>query len=194
MRIIAGKLKGRRLVSFNADHIRPTTDRVKESIFNKIQFLIDGSRVLDLFSGTGNLAIESYSRGACHVTAVEKNPKSIQIIKKNLEALNILREIDVVTSDVFSFLSNYKGEAFDIVLIDPPFTEKLSHEILKKIGSSKVLNESTQIIIESAKGETVETNYLNLKFLDQRSFGDKKVSFFTFEKDQKTTVGCEEKI
>ncbi len=194
MRIIAGKLKGRRLVNFNADHIRPTTDRVKESIFNKIQFLIEGSRVLDLFSGTGNLAIESYSRGASHVTAVEKNPKSIQIIKKNLEAFKISREIEVVSSDVFNYLSTYKGEAFDIVLIDPPFTEKLSHELLKKIGSSNVLNQTTQIIIESAKGESVEKNYLNLKFLDQRSFGDKKVSFFTFEQDQKANESCEEKL
>ena len=100
MRVISGKYKGRELVSFKADHIRPTTDRVKESIFNKLQSHIAGARVLDLFSGTGSLAIEAISREAESVTAVEMNKKSIEIIKKNLQLLKIT-EIEVLGQDVF---------------------------------------------------------------------------------------------
>ena len=84
MRIIGGKYKGLYLTNFKADHIRPTTDRVKESMFNILQAQIEDARVLDLFSGTGNLGIEAISRGARHVTFVEKNKKSIQILKENI--------------------------------------------------------------------------------------------------------------
>ena len=80
MRIIGGRFSGRRLVSFTAEHIRPTTDRVKESLFNKLAAYWDGARVLDLFSGTGNLTIEAISWGADSVESVELNPKSISIM------------------------------------------------------------------------------------------------------------------
>ncbi len=82
MRIISGKFKGRQLVSFQADNIRPTTDRVKETLFNKLMAYVDGARVLDLFSGTGNLAIECISRGAAHVDLVENHRKVLRSSKK----------------------------------------------------------------------------------------------------------------
>ena len=109
MRIIAGRFRGHQLVSFNADHIRPTTDRVKESIFNKLQNDVPGGRVLDLFSGTGNLAIESLSRGAESVVAVEMSKKSLAIIRKNLEKLGIKGEIQVVGDDVLSTFAATTG-------------------------------------------------------------------------------------
>src|SRR4051812_43364744 len=116
MRIIGGKFKGRNLVSFKADHIRPTTDRVKESIFNKLQNDIPGGRVLDLFSGTGNLAIEALSRGADYVIAVELNRKSLMIIRENLEILGIKNEIEVVGDDVLKYVRKYTGPPFDVIL------------------------------------------------------------------------------
>ena len=181
MRIIAGKLKGRKLIAFSAKHIRPTTDRVKESIFNKLQADMPDARVLDLFSGTGNLAIESYSRGANYVEAVEKNPKSIKIIKQNLETLSISEGIKVLSMDVLKYLQNYDGEPFDILLIDPPFTQALSHSVLELLGNSKALKTGTQVVIESAMAERVDEEYPGLKLLDQKNFGDKKVTFFIGE-------------
>ncbi len=181
MRIISGKLRGRRLVAFSAKHIRPTTDRVKETIFNKLQAELPGARVLDLFSGTGNLAIESYSRGASYIEAVEKSPKSVKIIKKNLEEFQIVGEINVITSDVLKYLKGYVGEAFDIIIIDPPFTQKLSHSILSAIGSSKALSNDSLVVIESAMSEQVEDEYQNLKFLDRKNYGDKKLTFYQGE-------------
>ena len=91
MRIISGKFKGRVLVSFEASNIRPTMDRVKETLFNKWMRHVEDARVLDLFAGTGNLGLEALSRGALHVSFVEKNLKSIQIVKKNIELLKIDR-------------------------------------------------------------------------------------------------------
>jgi 16S rRNA (guanine966-N2)-methyltransferase len=182
MRIIAGKFKGRRLVDFKADHIRPTTDRVKESLFNILYPYIEDSRILDLFSGTGNLAIEAVSRGAQYVEAVEMNRDSLSIMKQNIELLDIKEGLKCVQRDVFKYLNHYSGEAFDLILVDPPFTQKLSHSILQIIGNSQVCKNQTRIAIESAKQETVEQTYPHLNFLDQRLFGDKKLTFFEVHK------------
>ncbi|MCB9024998.1 MAG: 16S rRNA (guanine(966)-N(2))-methyltransferase RsmD [Bdellovibrionaceae bacterium] len=178
MRIISGILKGRRLVAFSAQHIRPTTDRVKETIFNKLQGDISGSRVLDLFSGTGNLAIESYSRGANYTEAVEMHPQSVKIIKQNLDNLKITDKIQLVVMDVLKYLQRYQGESFDIILVDPPFTKVLSHSVLEILGDSRAVKPGTIVVIESAKAERVDNNYSGLIFLEQKSFGDKKVTFW----------------
>ncbi|MBV2168980.1 MAG: 16S rRNA (guanine(966)-N(2))-methyltransferase RsmD, partial [Bdellovibrio sp.] len=125
MRIIAGKYRGHQLVAFKADHIRPTTDRVKETLFNKLQFQIEGAKVVDLFCGTGNLGIEALSREASFCTFVEKNPKSLTITRQNLEKLKVpTSQYKIINMDVLGFLKAYQGEPFDIVFADPPFTEK----------------------------------------------------------------------
>ncbi len=177
MRVISGKFKGRQLVTFKADHIRPTTDRVKESIFNILQQDIPNAKVLDLFSGTGNLAIEAYSREAQKVVAVESNLKSINIIKENLSLLKI-KDIEVVKQDAFKYIQTYKGDKFDIVFIDPPFTEALAHSVLQAISKSALFHENTQVLIESAKKEHIEDQYGSLGLIDRRLFGDKILSIY----------------
>ena len=178
MRVIAGKLKGHQLVAFSADHIRPTTDRVKQSIFNKVAAHVEGGRVLDLYSGTGSLAIEAFSQGALAVTAVESNAKSVRIIRENLRKLKIEKEIQVFPIDVFKYLSRFDGEAFDLVLIDPPFTQKLAHDTLLALAPSKALKQGSVVVIEASSHERVEDSYLPLQLIDRRDYGDKKVSFF----------------
>lgn len=182
MRVISGKYKGRELVSFKADHIRPTTDRVKESIFNKLQNNIDGARVLDLFSGTGSLAIEAISRGAESVTAVELNKKSLEIIQRNLQLLKIT-EIEVLSQDVFKFLKKYSGPAFDLIFCDPPFTEKLADQLLMELSLSKVFHRESLIISESGGKETLNDEYSPLIRFDKRDYGDKIVSYFKANHD-----------
>jgi 16S rRNA (guanine966-N2)-methyltransferase len=178
MRIIGGRLGGRRLTSFKADHIRPTTDRVKESLFNIIGQNLEGQRVLDLFSGTGNLAIESFSRGAVFVEAVEKHPKSLAIIRKNLDELELSKSIRVIKSDVFAYLKKYRGEAYDLVLVDPPFTESLADSVMEEISRSGVWQMGTLIVIESSAKEKIGDAYLELVCIDRRDFGDKILSIF----------------
>lgn len=178
MRIIAGKYKGHQLVSFQADHIRPTTDRVKESLFNMIQNHIEGARVLDLFSGTGNLGLEALSRGAAEVLFVEKNKKSIQILDKNLNKLKVDESYRIVQKDVLSFLKSYEGPAFDIIFADPPFTEEMAHDVMLAAAHSKVFHEETLMMIESARREKIVDDYPPLVRYDVREFGDKFLSFY----------------
>jgi 16S rRNA (guanine966-N2)-methyltransferase len=136
LRIISGKYKGQ-LVPFQADHIRPTTDRVKESLFNILGDFCDNARVLDLFAGTGSLGFEALSRGAREVVFVEQNRKSIDIIRRNHEKLRVSESLQIVNKDVLSFLRSYSGEPFDLIFIDPPFTEEMADEVMNRGGGKK---------------------------------------------------------
>lgn len=178
MRIISGKYKGHPLVSFQADHIRPTTDRVKESLFNMIQNHIEDARVLDLFSGTGNLGLEALSRGAKEVLFVEKSKKSIQILEKNLAKLKVEEPYRIQQKDVISFLKSYDGEPFDIIFADPPFTEKMAHDVMLAAGASRIFHPQSLMMIESARRERIEDDYSPLIRYDVREFGDKLLSFY----------------
>jgi 16S rRNA (guanine966-N2)-methyltransferase len=178
MRIISGSLKGRRLVGFTGSHIRPTTDRVKETLFNILQSDWEGARVLDLFAGTGNLGFESWSRGATMVDAVEAHKISQKIIDQNRAALKIDVRYALHRMDVFLFLKKYRGEAFDIILADPPFTEVIAHDVMVAISTSLVRKRDTVIAIESARRERLEDSYEPLVRIDSRAFGDKILSLF----------------
>lgn len=181
MRIIAGKYGGRRLVSFKASHIRPTTDRVKEAIFNQLQFEIDGARVLDLFSGTGSLALEALSRGAEKVTAVEMSSKSVAIIKQNKKALSVGDELEIVTTDVLKYLKNATA-SFDIVLVDPPFTKKMAHDTMLTLSENQSFSGEISLFIESSSQEKIEDVYGDWKLRKRKSYGDKFLSIFDLEK------------
>lgn len=179
MRIISGKYRGHHLVAFKADHIRPTTDRVKETLFNKLMFRLEGATVVDLFCGTGNLGIESLSRDAAFVTFVEKNPRSLAITRQNLEKLKVpAKEYKIVGMDVIAFLKSYSGEAFDIILADPPFTEKMAHAVLEAAHDSAAFGINTILAIESEQKERLDDEYGNVVRYDKKSYGDKFLSLF----------------
>ncbi len=192
MRIIAGKFRGRRLVSFKADHIRPTTDRVKESVFNKLQGEWDGARVLDLYAGTGNIGFEAISRGAVSVTAVELSSKSIDIIRRNVEELDIGREHRIVKDDVVKWVSRYKGEPFHVVMADPPFTESLAHATLEALAKSEAVGPETTLVVEASSHERVDESYENLVCWDRRDYGDKQISFWSRPAKESKNESAEE--
>lgn len=180
MRIISGRFKGAKLVSFQAPHIRPTTDRVKETVFNKLMYSIVDAEVLDLFAGTGNLGLEALSRGAKHVVCVENHPKSLSILKQNLDKLKIQpQELQVVPMDVFKYLDRPQDIYFDVVLVDPPFTRRLADSVMQAIVASSLLKATTLIVIESSAQEFIADEYLPYKLLDRRAFGDKTLSIFS---------------
>ena len=179
MRIISGKYKGRNLVSFKADHIRPTMDRIKETIFNKWMMYVDGAKVLDLFAGTGNLGIEALSRGATHVTFVEKSNKSMNIVKENLELLKISKsDYQIQLKDVLAFIRQDSNTVYDLIFIDPPFTEKMAHDVMNAMGKSSIFGPHTRIVIESIKQERIDDTYGDLVCYDRQDHGDKFLSFF----------------
>lgn len=185
MRIIAGKFKGRKLVSFKADHIRPTSDRVKESVFSKLQSYWEGAQVLDLYTGTGNLSIEALSRGAKNTVSVEKSKKSIAITKKNRDLFSLKDQMEIIEKEVFQFLKT-SNIVFDIILIDPPFTEKLADSTMEALAKSKVYNSSSIICIESSSHEVIKDHYPPLLRFDFKKYGDKLVSFFKMESNDET--------
>lgn len=179
MRIISGKYRGHQLVSFKADHIRPTTDRVKETLFNKLMFRIEGARVADLFCGTGNLGIEALSRDAVSCTFVEKNPKSIAITRQNLEKLKVpSTQYRIINMDVLGFLKSYSGDSFDIILADPPFTEKMAHSVLEAAHKSAAFGLGTVLAIESEQKERLDDTYGDIVCFDKKTYGDKFLSLF----------------
>ena len=179
MRIIAGKYGGRRLSAFKADHIRPTTDRVKETIFNQLQFDIEDAQVLDLFSGTGSLSFEALSRGAQSVVSVEMSAKSVSIIKKNKNLLGIGNELQILQMDVLKYLKSCQ-ESFDIILVDPPFTKKMAHTVMEALAHSHCGNEGAQAFIESTSQERIDDQYGDWILKKRKSYGDKYLSNFEF--------------
>ena len=187
MRIISGKYRGHQLVAFKADHIRPTTDRVKETLFNKIQMYLPEAQVVDLFCGTGNLGLEALSRGAEFCTFVENNPRSLKITRQNIDKLKISAEqYKIVNMDVIAFLKSYQGPTFDVILADPPFTEKMAHEVMEAAGQSHGVGEQTILAIESEKKERMEEVYGPLVLYSKKEYGDKFLNLFCHESTLKT--------
>ncbi len=183
MRIISGLYKGRRLKAFQLGHIRPTTDRVKETLFNKLMGRLEDARVLDLFAGTGNLGIEALSRGARHVTFVEKHPSSLRLIRDNLKLLEIPSESWSVRSlDVFRELKEL-DIPFDMIFADPPFVKQIANDVMIAIAASRCHAEGTWVAIESASKELISDAYPPFNLLDRRSFGDKQLSLYERQGD-----------
>lgn len=148
MRIISGLKRGRKLISFNGDAIRPTTDRVKESIFNLIQGYVPGSVVLDLFGGSGALSLEAISRGANHATILDKDKRSIEIIKKNIEITDFSDKTDVKHQSAEAFVESV-GKKFDIIFLDPPYNKGFVIPILESVSENELLNDDGIVVLES---------------------------------------------
>jgi len=147
MRVISGSARGRRLKLPTGFDIRPTSDKVKESVFNIIQFDIEGRRVLDLFAGTGQLGIEALSRGALNAVFVDSRPDACKLIKDNLKLCGFSDSAAVYTRDALRFLEN--GDRFDLIFVDPPYDKLLAKKILTKIIEFDKLNTNGIIICET---------------------------------------------
>jgi len=127
VRVIAGQLRGRRLHSARVAGLRPTSDRVREAIFNILGNLVRGARVLDLYAGTGALAIEALSRGATTATCVEQNPRARAALERNVEALDLDERLEVVAVDALDYCRQIveDGATYDMVFCDPPYATDL---------------------------------------------------------------------
>lgn len=148
MRVITGSAKGRRLGELNGTDTRPTTDRVKEGLFNIIQFDIEGRRILDLFAGTGQLGIECLSRGAAHCTFVDQRKDAARLVRENLEATNLTSHAKVIQGDALAFLSSTR-EQFHLIFLDPPYDANLLKPTLNRLAGIDILAKNGIIICES---------------------------------------------
>ncbi len=145
MRVITGTARGRRLKTPEGMDIRPTTDNVKESVFNILQFDIEGRRVLDLFAGTGQLGIECLSRGAKEAVFIDESRDAVKIVRENLKACGF--SAPVLQQDALSYLNTCGS--FDLIFVDPPYDAGLYNPVLEKINSIDILSEGGIILCES---------------------------------------------
>ena len=184
MRIIGGTAKGRRLASFRGMSIRPTSDRVREAIFNILQCSKDAGfpfrKVLDLFAGTGAVGIEALSRGAETVTFVDNDPTAVKIIRKNLETCGFSGMTSIINMDVQPSLTllDKKGERFDLIFIDPPYHASLTGTALHCIEERGLLNKAGIIVVESSKRMIWDGELKDIELFDRRKYGDTVVSFY----------------
>ncbi len=173
MRIVGGTYRSRALFSFEGEDIRPTSDKVRESLFNILQNRIYGCRFLDLFCGTGAMGIEALSRGAEYVVFNDRARTSVALTKRNLEKLNISEKIKVYNTDALIFLKT-TVEKFDVVYIDPPYKSQLGIEALKI--ASVVLKEDGIVVFEDEK--LFEDKVDGLDCYDRRKYGRVHLAFF----------------
>ena len=151
MRVITGTARGHRLKTPENYDIRPTTDNVKESVFNIIQFDIEGRRVLDLFAGTGQLGIECLSRGAAEAVFIDENTAAVKIVKENLKTCGFTAA--VLQQDALSYL-RHCGK-FDLVFVDPPYDSGLYESVLETINSVDILSDGGIILCESRREKSL---------------------------------------
>jgi 16S rRNA (guanine(966)-N(2))-methyltransferase RsmD len=178
MRVIAGAFKGRNLRSPPSMQVRPTSDRLRETLFNVIAGRVPDSRFLDLCAGSGAVGIEALSRGAAHATFVDRSRRSCQLIESNLELCRVPEEQrDIYCSEVSEFLRQWDGEKWDLVFFDPPYkTDYL--RILGLLGSGKILNDGGLLVAEHHhKTELPETTG-NLTRTRILKLGDSSLSFY----------------
>jgi len=150
MRVIAGKAKRLQLKTPEGMDTRPTTDRIKETLFNMIQDELYDIHFLDLFSGSGGIGIEALSRGARRAVFVEQNRNAASIIKENLQYTHLMEQADVMNCTALSAVSMLQSrELFDVVFMDPPYGKGLEREILRSQAFSQILKDKALVIIES---------------------------------------------
>jgi 16S rRNA (guanine966-N2)-methyltransferase len=180
MRVIGGGAKGRRLLAPKGQAVRPTADRVKESLFNILPRDFSGKKMLDLFAGTGNLSIEALSRGADRALLVDISERSVAAIKANLQRLGFAERSEVWLAPVARSLRSLarRNETFDYVFLDPPYDQRLAERTLDIIAQCNVLRESGTLVVEHSRRETVKPAYGSLRLHDQRRYGDTLLSFY----------------
>lgn len=179
MRIISGKARGAKLYTLDGINTRPTLDRVKESLFNILQNELTDSIVLDLFAGSGALALESLSRGAKKAILCDNNIKAVEIIKKNIEKCHFEDCSSVICMDYKKCIKNLQ-EQIDIVFIDPPYKLDIATDAINKLLENKTLKEDSIIILETDEEER-ELKKLerieSIQIKDLRRYGRVKLIF-----------------
>ena len=180
MRITGGDRKGFILISPKGKGIRPSSDHIRQVIFNIIGHDLAKKRVLDLFSGTGILGIEALSRGAEHVCFVDKSSYSLRLIMRNLEITGFKDRASIIKRDLIRSPLGIKGR-FDIVFIDPPYHSDLLSRMLSLLPSKAILQDGSVIIGRSSKRESVPPLINHIALLDLRIYGDTRLWIYRYE-------------
>jgi len=178
--LTSGTLKNRKIKSREGKETRPTLERIKEAIFSIIGDKITDARFLDLYSGTGNMAIEALSRGAERAVMIEQDKEALRIIIENVNDLKLDGKCRAYKNDVFRAVEilGRKNEKFDVIFLDPPYKENITEKTLEKISESEILAEDGIIISEHSVYEKSKDTVGNLVKYDERDYNKKIVTFY----------------
>ncbi|WP_242847987.1 16S rRNA (guanine(966)-N(2))-methyltransferase RsmD [Inediibacterium massiliense] len=181
--MIAGSAKGMKLKAPKGQNTRPTTDRVKESLFSMIHSYLVDSFVLDLFSGTGSLGIEALSRGAEAAYFVDNNKMSIQVIKDNIEHTGYKEISNVFFSDVGKMIKEFgqKEKKFDVIFMDPPYLKDFIIPCIEDISIHKILKEEGIIVVEHDIEDLLPDQIQNLTKLKEKKYGNTLITIYSKE-------------
>lgn len=186
MRIIAGKYRGRRIKSPPLLKTRPTSDRLRETLFNILAPGIEGVRFLDLCAGSGAVGIEALSRGATHVTFVDRSRKIRTLIEANVNALQVdPHSVDVVTADASEFLrrgAKKEAQPFDIIFFDPPYASDYD-SVLNYVGNHavRILSKKGIVVVEHFSKNVLDEEFASLKRYRRVKQGDSSLSFYALK-------------
>jgi 16S rRNA (guanine966-N2)-methyltransferase len=187
MRIIAGTFRSRQLKSLKGVALRPTSDKLRETLFNILGELVIDARFVDLFAGTGAVGIEALSRGAREAIFVEKHPPAVVLIKKNLESLEIRNGAHVLESDALQALKQFAeapmaaNARIDMLFLDPPYAEREQYaNVLKFLGGANLLAENAVVIAEHQRSLDLPESFGKLERVRVLRQGDAALSFFRF--------------
>lgn len=179
MRVIAGTLRGRRLDAPSSRDVRPTYDRVRESIFAIMEPSLRGASVLDAFAGSGSLAIESISRGAEHATLLERDPAVARVAAGNIERLGLESVCALRRGDALRLMrESLPGAPFDIVFVDPPYASGLQERVMLALGNWGGLAEGALVVLERAAGRGAGPSFGRLGIRRTERYGSTEVDFY----------------
>jgi len=182
MRVVAGDLRGRRIEAPPGNDTRPTTDKVREAVFNALGSLdlIRDAVVVDLYAGTGALGIEALSRGARSCTFVDRSAEACGIVRRNLDRLEFLARGDVVQSDAIQAVETLfrLGRRYDLAFVGPPYYRGLVPQALAALGDGRLLSVDPVVVAEIHSTETLDDAYGRLSAVDQRRYGDNRLWFY----------------
>jgi len=183
MRIIAGKFRGRKLQEFDVETTRPTLDRIKEPLFSILMPYMENASVLDLFSGTGNLAIEAVSRGAKFAWLNDINKRALKVIIGNVRLTGCENYVKITGKDYIKCLKQIheEGVKFDIIFLDPPYSMNCEQNLLELIVEYDILNENGIIVLESDKRKEININIPELNLKDERTYGRVIIRLYKLE-------------
>jgi len=175
MRIVAGTFRGRQLRSPAWDGLRPTSDRLRETLFNILGPGVRGARVLDGYAGTGALGIEALSRGAAAVTFVERDPRAVKLIEANLAGLGASGAI--IRAGFADAAARLEGQVFDLIIVDPPYADTAAAEALA--GAAPLAGADTRIVVEHAVRHAPPAEHAGFRLTRTVKAGDSAISFYT---------------
>lgn len=184
MRVIAGRAKGTRLYCAGGRRVRPVLDRVKESLFSLLSEKVEGTRVLDLFAGSGSLGIEALSRGAAHADFVESHRAAVGALRKNLVRTGLSEQARVYTAWLPGALSLVRGP-YGLIFVDPPFRidERLLEGVFRGIRARHLLESDGLVIYRHSPRLRFELKDRGWSLEDRRDYGDSVLSLYRLEED-----------